>query len=318
MKSSARSRLRWSSTQHREDLRPHRGVEHRDRLVADQPVGLEHERRGDRDALALAAGELVRIAARGSARRSRPTSASARLHAVVVLGLRHPLDDERLGDDRRAPAGADSASGTGPGRSSARGGAARATLALPVDRRPVERDLAGRRADQAEHRARERGLAAAGLADDAEDLARAATRARRRRARAPRAAATLELRPPGRAPPSATSAHRRGAPRVSGAARPRATRSTGRSDRPRTARRATSRSGGSATAASRRVGAARAEAAALGHGTRDRAGRRGSAPRGRGRRRSPAASRAAASYTDAGGRRTRRSPGRSRRSAPRT
>ena len=36
-----------------EDLGAHRGVEHRDRLVADQPVGLEHERRGDGHALAL-------------------------------------------------------------------------------------------------------------------------------------------------------------------------------------------------------------------------------------------------------------------------
>ena len=45
-----------------EDLRADRRVEHRDRLVADQPVGLEHERRGDRDPLALAAGELVRVA----------------------------------------------------------------------------------------------------------------------------------------------------------------------------------------------------------------------------------------------------------------
>ena len=48
--------------QHGEDLRPHRGVEHRDRLVADQPLGLEHQGRGDRDPLALAAGELVRVA----------------------------------------------------------------------------------------------------------------------------------------------------------------------------------------------------------------------------------------------------------------
>ena len=63
MKSSASSRRRCSSTQHREDLRPDRGVEHRDRLVADQPVGLEHQRRGDRHPLALAARELVRVAA---------------------------------------------------------------------------------------------------------------------------------------------------------------------------------------------------------------------------------------------------------------
>ena len=62
MNSSASPRLRLELDQHLEDLRAHRGVEHRDRLVADQAVGLEHERRGDRDPLALAARELVRVA----------------------------------------------------------------------------------------------------------------------------------------------------------------------------------------------------------------------------------------------------------------
>ena len=40
---------------------PHRDVEHRNRLVCDEHFGLEDERRGDRDPLALAARELVRI-----------------------------------------------------------------------------------------------------------------------------------------------------------------------------------------------------------------------------------------------------------------
>ena len=45
-----------------EDARPHRDVEHRNRLVGDEHLGLEDERRGDRHPLALAARELVRIA----------------------------------------------------------------------------------------------------------------------------------------------------------------------------------------------------------------------------------------------------------------
>ena len=43
-----------------EDLGLHRHVERGDRLVADDHLGIEHERPGDADALALAARELVR------------------------------------------------------------------------------------------------------------------------------------------------------------------------------------------------------------------------------------------------------------------
>ena len=60
-----------------ENLSAHRGVEHRDRLVADQALGLEHERGGDRHALALAARKLVRVAVEESLG-VRPTSSIAR------------------------------------------------------------------------------------------------------------------------------------------------------------------------------------------------------------------------------------------------
>ena len=46
-----------------DDLGLDRHVERRDRLVADDQLGLDRERARDADALALAAGELVRIAA---------------------------------------------------------------------------------------------------------------------------------------------------------------------------------------------------------------------------------------------------------------
>ena len=45
-----------------EDLGLDRHVERRDRLVADDELRLDRERPGDPDALALAAGELVRVA----------------------------------------------------------------------------------------------------------------------------------------------------------------------------------------------------------------------------------------------------------------
>jgi hypothetical protein len=47
--------------QQREDLRLHRDVEGGRRLVGDEQLGLGRERHGDHDALAHAAGELVRV-----------------------------------------------------------------------------------------------------------------------------------------------------------------------------------------------------------------------------------------------------------------
>ena len=46
-----------------QDLLLRRDVERRGRLVGDQQLGLQDQRHGDHDALALAAGELVRIGA---------------------------------------------------------------------------------------------------------------------------------------------------------------------------------------------------------------------------------------------------------------
>src|SRR6185437_4788303 len=44
------------------DLRPDRDVERRDRLIANDQLGFQDQRAGDADALALAAGEFVRVA----------------------------------------------------------------------------------------------------------------------------------------------------------------------------------------------------------------------------------------------------------------
>ena len=75
---------------------------------------------GDRDALALPAGELVRPALGGTRRgRCRPPRARSSTF-VALLGVGAALPDpQRLGDDVARPCGAGSATRSGPGRSSA-------------------------------------------------------------------------------------------------------------------------------------------------------------------------------------------------------
>ena len=93
-----------------DDLGLDRDVEGGDQLVGDQALGLDRERAGDADALALAARELVRVAERGVGRQadeveqlarcgpgSRPAaarrwtrSASASMPPTVWRGLSEP------------------------------------------------------------------------------------------------------------------------------------------------------------------------------------------------------------------------------------
>ena len=87
-------------------LRLHRHVERGRRLVADEERRVGRQRARDRDALPLAAGELVRIFARRRRRQGRPASSSAATR-VVDLARRLPraVRADRLGDDvRHAPA----------------------------------------------------------------------------------------------------------------------------------------------------------------------------------------------------------------------
>src|SRR4029079_17199069 len=65
-----------------QDLALDRDIERRHRLVADDEVRPEGEGPGDADALALAAGELMRVAAGGGA------AAAQRLEARLVRGAR--------------------------------------------------------------------------------------------------------------------------------------------------------------------------------------------------------------------------------------
>jgi hypothetical protein len=155
-----------------EHLRLHRGVEGRHRLVADQDARPHDQRAGDAGALALPAGELVRIALPQPAAQAH--ALEHRRHARLAPGgvdlraqrrqrlghafrQRHPrvqagdrvLEDHLDVATQRPPAGV-----VEPGQ-----------VPALVD------DAASRDGLQADEGARERGLAAARLADDAQGLA---------------------------------------------------------------------------------------------------------------------------------------------------
>ena len=155
-------------------LRLDRDVERRHRLVADDQLGLDGERAGDADALALAAGELVRVAAHVVGVAGRPSraarprgprtaarvfaslwiiSASPMIAPTVMRGLSEAYGSWKMICMSRRSA-----------RSSSR-----------VERRDVlalEPDLARGRLDQAQDAAAGRRLAAARFADQAQRLAR--------------------------------------------------------------------------------------------------------------------------------------------------
>ena len=86
---------RAQAFQEPQDLRLHRDVERGDRLVGDDQLGIEHQRPGDADALALAAGEFVRIAVDRVAS-AGPTSAIA-VSAFSAISLREPRPCTRSG-----------------------------------------------------------------------------------------------------------------------------------------------------------------------------------------------------------------------------
>ena len=82
-----------------DDLRLHRDVERRDRLVADDEARLDGERARDADALALAAGEFVRIARHVFG--AQPDFVEQLPHARVGGGaLGDLVDREPFADDR--------------------------------------------------------------------------------------------------------------------------------------------------------------------------------------------------------------------------
>ena len=84
----------------REDLRLHGDVERGRRLVGDEQVGLVGERHGDHHALALAAGQLMRIGAepRLPDRGCRPRRAVRRLRRANCVFAAHAVQFEDFAD----------------------------------------------------------------------------------------------------------------------------------------------------------------------------------------------------------------------------
>ena len=79
-----------------EDLRLHRDVERRRRLIGDEQVGIVGERHGDHHPLALAAGQLMRIAFERRSRSRMPTlvrSSMMRARCAVAAQRRMQLED---------------------------------------------------------------------------------------------------------------------------------------------------------------------------------------------------------------------------------
>ena len=154
-----------------EDLRADRDVERRDRLVADDQLGRQRERARDHDALALAAGELVRIA-RGVLRLQpdqheqlldAARERRAAQHAAHQQRLADALADRHLRIERRVRVLEDDL------HVALRVAQRRAVE--PVEVRAEKIDLAGGRAHDAERRVAGGRLAAAAFADQREGLA---------------------------------------------------------------------------------------------------------------------------------------------------
>ncbi len=149
-------------------LRLDRDVERRHRLVGDQQLRVQRERARHADALALAAGELVRVAV--VVLGVQPDRLHQPLHLALALVLvrQQAVDRERLGDDRadrlarvqRRVRVLEDHLHLAPDRLQARALQARDVAALEVD-------LAGGGLEQAHHQLRGRALAATGLAHDA-------------------------------------------------------------------------------------------------------------------------------------------------------
>ncbi len=157
--------LRLKAAEQFHDDRLHRDVQGRGHLVADQQVGLDDQGTGDSDALALSAGQLVRIPGEEVTAerhiRQRPGSAlrplPVRQPQVLLQRLRNDLADglawieRRIGilEDVLHPPQDLPRPDTGTGR----------------QRCALERDVAGPVAVQADDAAGERGLSRAGFAD---------------------------------------------------------------------------------------------------------------------------------------------------------
>ena len=160
-----------SLQQQGQDLAPHRGVQRRHRLVGDDHRRVQDEGAGDDDALALAAGQLVRVAQEVPLRRPQP-GPRQRLGDLLPLVARHLVHPQALGHrlvdgvprvQRAGRVLQDQLDLAAVGLERAGGVAQRLA---------AEAHLAAGRPLQAEDRAGQRRLAATGLTGQRDDLAR--------------------------------------------------------------------------------------------------------------------------------------------------
>ena len=170
-----------------QDLRLDGNVERRYGLVAQHEIGLQRERAGDADPLALAAGKAVRIAVEEA--RVEPDEPHQLLrHLRPVVGIADLMDHERLAQDveHRHPR-AERAERVLENVLDAPAEAhQRLAIGLDdVDHRPaiVEQHLPAIGLERAHDHLRQRRLAAAAFADEAEALAARNGRSSRRRRR---------------------------------------------------------------------------------------------------------------------------------------
>ncbi len=169
-----------------EDLRAHRHVERADRLVGDHERRRRCERAGDRDALALAAGELVGVARRGSC--GQPDGVEQLAHPAAVIAGDVERAQRLAQDLAHAHAGIERAHRVLEDDLGLPSQEAQLALLAAADLLTLEAHLAGLRLVEREQQPRERRLARSRLADDAEAVAAARPRGRRRAAPARSAA----------------------------------------------------------------------------------------------------------------------------------
>ena len=151
-----------------QDLRLHRHVEGRGRLVADNELRIRRERARNRDALALAAGEFMRVLL--AVRRMEADQGQQLADAIrdLLFPLDQPEGPDRLGHDTvHLPAGIEAGIGIledhldAPPQALALG---QSSLARHGD--AVDHHFAVRGRQQSHDHAGDRGLARAGLADE--------------------------------------------------------------------------------------------------------------------------------------------------------
>lgn len=155
-----------------DDLGRDRDVERRDRLVADEQLRAEDQRPGNHDALALPAGELMRIAPEQVRTQADCLEQLERLLPASLGSGFEPVDDERLDDllaDGQAPVERRERVLMHQLHPPAQGSPL--AIARRADGLAREHDPPARRRQQAEHEARGGRLAATGFADQAEGLA---------------------------------------------------------------------------------------------------------------------------------------------------